>query len=1366
MAINLPQFPQFDLSPRDTIPTRFEKWVKRLETLFKAMQITDAEQQQAMLLYYVGGEVNDIFETLKIPPVTPNAENQSLFDRSIAALKKHFEPQKCIDQHVYHFREESQKPDENVASFHTRLQLMAKKCEFTNPDLEIKRQIIQRCTSARLRRKAMEDELSLERLLKAAQAMELANERTAEMEQHTVNAMQGKPNSGHRKRYNNPGQNKNKNQDMQVRSNTQCGLCGGQYPHTNKPCPAKGKKCHNCGIANHFAHMCRKNQARPANKHQSPRPKGPRSNIHMVNEAESESEGQFTSDKSQANCQNQDEYTFFIGAIEGDTSSRPYFNIQLNNSKIKMMADSGASVNILSEKDYHQIQNKPSMENTSVKIFPYMSKNPLKTLGKIQAKANYGQTSTTDTFYVIEGTSSSLLCWDTSQKLNLIKTVNNTSAEPVHAEVQDILNEYKPVWNGLGQYRGDPVKITVDPSIKPVAQPHRRIPFHVRKQVEEKLMELERDDIIERAEGPTPWVSPIVVAPKPNQPNQIRICVDMREVNKAIERERHIIPTIDDVISDLNGCKVFGKIDLNMGYHQIMLHPESRHITTFSTHTGLWRYKRLNFGMTCAAEIFQDKVSRALEGIPGVKNLSDDIYIGGIDTKQHDERLRLVLQRLKEHNLTINLPKCKFRVPSMLFFGYVFSSEGISPDPKKVEALKKASAPTNPTEVRSLLSSVAFCSRFVPNFASITKPLRRLTCKDVEWQWSTTEQTAFDKLKEALSKDNVLGYFDPHKETEIYVDGSPIGLGAILTQRDTKTNTVTPLYYASKALNPTESRYSQTEREALAIYWAIRKFHLYVFGKKFKVITDAKPLVPIFNKPSSRPPARIERWLMNLQQYQFETVYEPGLANPADYPSRHPINDPSDTDSASDVERTEGYVSYIVTNAIPKAMTLQEVETATEKDPILQAVKTAVKTDQWYNPPENVSVADLSRYMQVKDELTVTNTVILKNNRIVIPAELQEKVINIAHEGHQGLVKTKSMLREKVWFPFMDRLVDQKVKACLPCQIATPVITREPLQMTTLPKGVFEQVSIDFASVDGETLLVLIDDYSRFPMVEPVSTTSAAAVIPKLDQMFAFCGTPEVVKSDNGTPFNSEEFHRFAKELGFQHRKVTPYWPRANGEVERFVRSLKKAVKTAKCDGLNWRKELQKFLRNYRTTPHTTTAAAPATLFHNRRVRNKLPCMTDKDPINDLVSKYDSEQKRKMKMYADNKQYVKPSNVKIGDTVLVRRPFNLVKNNTPYEKVPLTVTQTKGSMITAEGNGASVTRNSSFFKRIPTTPESESAGEENFEFENMDSAVDDELDNDDQEPPTTNDTNQEDETSIRPVRLTRKPMWMKDYVVN
>jgi hypothetical protein len=259
--------------------------------------------------------------------------------------------------------------------------------------------------------------------------------------------------------------------------------------------------------------------------------------------------------------------------------------------------------------------------------------------------------SSEEIFYVAKGSSNSILSWSTSQKLNLIKAVSviNQPDPNLPPNAPEFIRDFPNLTSGMGHYKGEPVRIHVDETVKPIALPHRRIPFHVRKPVEKKLEQLENEGIVERTEGPTPWVSPIVVVPKPHKPNEIRICVDIRALNKAIIRERHIIPTIDDVVHDLNGCKVFSKIDLNQGYHQIPLHPDSKPLTTFSTHIGLFRYKRLNFGLSCAAEIFQKKVSDAIRGIPCVKNISDDIYIGGIDNDDHDRRLKQLFQQLQDN---------------------------------------------------------------------------------------------------------------------------------------------------------------------------------------------------------------------------------------------------------------------------------------------------------------------------------------------------------------------------------------------------------------------------------------------------------------------------------------------------------------------------------------------------------------------------------------------------------------------------------------------------------------------------------------------------------------------------------------------
>lgn len=325
---------------------------------------------------------------------------------------------------------------------------------------------------------------------------------------------------------------------------------------------------------NHFSKVCR---GKPNNRSKSSHPKKPSKGKHHARSADvEESPSSEMSSLVGVDSDNSEEYTFNIGA-QGHQAGKPIFQVTIMNTPIRIMADSGATVNILSKKDFDGFKSKPQLAETSAKVYPYMSDKPLTLCGKFRATVTSGSCSSVETFYVAKGSSSSILSWTTSQTLNLIKAVS--TVEPpgnLPPDAPDFLKEFPNLTSGMGKYKGEPARIHVDESVKPVAQPHRRVPFHVRKQVEEKLKQLENDDIIERVEGPTPWLSPIIVAPKPNKPNEIRICVDMRSLNKAIIRERHIIPTIDDVVSDLNGCKVFSKIDLNQGYHQIPLHPDSR----------------------------------------------------------------------------------------------------------------------------------------------------------------------------------------------------------------------------------------------------------------------------------------------------------------------------------------------------------------------------------------------------------------------------------------------------------------------------------------------------------------------------------------------------------------------------------------------------------------------------------------------------------------------------------------------------------------------------------------------------------------------------------------------------------------------
>ena len=320
--------------------------------------------------------------------------------------------------------------------------------------------------------------------------------------------------------------------------------------------------------------------------------------------------------------------------------------------------------------------------------------------------------------------------------------------QSVGTAVHAIVNKHDAVFNGVGKLKEYQLKVHLNPDITPVAQPQRRLPFHVRKDVEKKLKELQDLDIIEDVEGPTPWVSPLVAVPKSN--GDVRVCVDMRRANEAVTRERHPIPTLEETLAALNGAAVFSKLDLRWGYHQIELHPESRVLTTFSTHKGLKRCKRLIFGLSSAPEMYQYVIQRTLQGIPGVRNISDDIIVFGSDQDSHDRNLELTLLRLESKGLTPNREKCVFSVPELVFLGFKISADGIAPEDKKIDAVRNARLPQNAAEVRSFLGLVNYCARFIPNFATIAEPLRKLTRSDAEWAWGNAQQDAFHRLQVIL----------------------------------------------------------------------------------------------------------------------------------------------------------------------------------------------------------------------------------------------------------------------------------------------------------------------------------------------------------------------------------------------------------------------------------------------------------------------------------------------------------------------------------------------------------------------------------------------------------------------------------------
>ena len=550
-----------------------------------------------------------------------------------------------------------------------------------------------------------------------------------------------------------------------------------------------------------------------------------------------------------------------------------------------MLGDSGASVNVIDEPTLQTLTPKPEMQPPDMNLYAYGSKEKaLPLLGMFVGTIATEQFTHAKKVYVAQGSYGTLMSHRTAEKLNLTK-INKKAVIAnlvTNSNAESIAEEFADRFEGLGKLTKVQMKIHLNPDVTPVIQPHRRIPFHLRQKVKYELQHLEDMDVIERVSQPTSWMSPLVAAPKPNNADAVRLCVDRRCVNKAVLKERHVMPTVDDIISDLNGATTFSKLDLNQAYHQLELTLESRDATTFSTQDGVWRYKRLNFGVSSALEIFQHAIARALSGIDGVNNMSDDIIVYDKTKAEHDRNLRNVFIRLRESNITLNRKKCEFNCTELKFYRFIFSDKGMTADPAKVASIIQLEKPTNVSEMKSLLGMTTYSSRFVKSYSDKIQPVRLLTHQDTKWLWEKQHDEAFEEIKKSLATRPTLTYFDPRRKTTLTVDASPTGLGGILSQQDDHGE-VHIVAYASKALSDVETRYSQTEREALAVIWACEHYHLYLYGQPVTVLTDHLPLLGMINKPGVKLSPSVERWVLRLQPYDVTLKYQKGADNPADY---------------------------------------------------------------------------------------------------------------------------------------------------------------------------------------------------------------------------------------------------------------------------------------------------------------------------------------------------------------------------------------------------------------------------------------------------------------------------------------------------
>ena len=462
-------------------------------------------------------------------------------------------------------------------------------------------------------------------------------------------------------------------------------------------------------------------------------------------------------------------------------------------------------------------------------------------------------------------------------------------------ELRQICSEYNDVFKLPGDKLSSTSAIEhhiPTPSIskeRPITLRNYRLPEQHREEVERQVEQMLKDEVITPSQSP--WNFPILVVPKKldaSGKRKWRICVDFRKLNDVTVGDSFPLPNIQDILDRLGRARYFSALDCASGYYQVPIATDDRSKTAFSTPTGHYEYLRMPFGLKSAPSTFQRLMNRVLMG--QLQNhcfvYLDDVILFGETLQEHNERLREILERLRKHNLKIEPDKCEFLKTELQYLGHVVTTQGVKPDPLKVEAITKFPHPKSPTDVKSFLGLVGYYRKFIPKFSGIAKPLNELLKKDVPFHWSENQEKAFNELKEILISEPLLQYPDFTKSFVLTTDASGFAVGAILSQGP--INHDKPIAYASRTLNSAEQNYSVIEKELTAIVWACKHFRPYLLGRPFIIVTDHKPLVWMFN--IKEPSSRLLRWRLLLEEFEFNIEHKAGKRNTnADALSRNPV---------------------------------------------------------------------------------------------------------------------------------------------------------------------------------------------------------------------------------------------------------------------------------------------------------------------------------------------------------------------------------------------------------------------------------------------------------------------------------------------
>ncbi|XP_030851766.1 uncharacterized protein K02A2.6-like [Strongylocentrotus purpuratus] len=1116
-----------------------------------------------------------------------------------------------------------QRPDEKLDDFINRCRQIARKCEFDHKELDerILEQIIASTPITDFRK----DLLTTKKDFTLQGALQLG--RTYEASKSHVQTLQS---------LYHPTQSIDAVQ-QQKQPKSLCKNCGRQHRFGKEYCPAAGVTCFSCNKQGHYAQLCLSTKLKPSQKYHksyaSSRKKrgvGERQHPSRRSKQVDNVREEHTESESELGTLPQRFDRFHFDTIGIDSVKRneaiAHLDIKLKDKPgvhdLKVKVDTGAEANTLPLRTFRNMypeqldrQGFPRNLPDAGTILSAYNETLIGQYGTVVIPCKYGDTAWTDTlFYVVQSNGPVILGLQSSVEFGLVTLHCSLNIETQVSGVQALVQLFPQQFDRIGEFRTTH-HLTVDPNVPSHVDAPRKMPIALKDKVKAELDSMESQGVIKQIIEPTEWVNSITYVTKKD--GSIRICLDPRRLNKALIRPHYKQQTLEELNHKFHNMQHFSKLDAKCGYWSVKLDEASQRITTFQTPFGRYVFCRLPFGLSVSQDIFQLEMDRVLEGCKGAECIADDIVVFGRTVEEHDRNLLNFMQVAAKRGLTLNSNKCHIRQTSINFFGNRYSKDGIQPDPQKVADLAGMPIPSTKAELQHFLGFITYLSHFIPDFSTKTAVLRDLLKKEADFIWEPHHQAAMEKLKREVSEKSLLQFFDTTSPVYLQCDASLQGLGVALLQHD-QEGRLRPVAYASKALSSTETRYSCIERELLAIVFGVERFHTYLYGRLFHVITDHKPLLMIMDKPLTAAPPRLQRMLIRLQGYNFQITHRPGLDNLlADSLSRLPSTHNNET---VELDLRVDLVQF-------SSRKVDELKHTTRQDKVLSALMEVIVTG-WPDTVKQVQ-PELRKFWSYRDELTVSDGIILKGNRVVIPKQMQPDILEKLHTSHLGQQKTKLLARGKVFWSNMNKDIDRVVQSCVRCQEHQPAQTPEPLQPHDIPTMPWSTVATDMFELKGKQWLIVVDYYSKYPVVRQLpDQATSSAVITMMQQVFAEHGIPAKVVSDNGPQYASYQFKSFAESWGFEHATSSPRRPQGNGFVERQIRTIKGIMKKTS--------DIQLALLLWRTTPISEKLPSPAEVLMNRQLRTTLPAKLQRtQPDADDIYNQLQERQNSQKFYFD-----------------------------------------------------------------------------------------------------------------------------------